>query len=937
MQEIQYAGETLWIGVLSRLLIYANFATALAAVIALFTASKKIGEERASWFHLGKIFFASHGIGAFVLIGLMFYSMVSGKLEYSYVYDHVSDDLPMKYILSAFWEGQEGSFLLWMFWHIILGFILFRSKTDLTPIVLGVIAIAEVFLSSMLLGVYLPFINETAKIGSNPMTLIREMNEAPIFNNAEYLSLIKGRGLNPLLQNYWMTIHPPTLFLGFASTIIPFGYAIAGLMTGEHKQWLRPAMYWALFSAGILGVGILMGSFWAYEALSFGGYWAWDPVENTSLVPWIILVAGVHTNMIANNTGRAVKSTYLFYLAGFVLIIYSTLLTRSGILGDTSAHAFTEMGLEWQLTSFFLFFVLYGLYHYFTGSKTVVQFQTEENLYSREFWMFMGSLVLLFSSVLITASSSLPVFNTLMTIFDDNYVGRVIKDPIAHYNKYQLWIGVLVSFLAGGTIFLRYKEIGNDTRLQKLGIKLGAYLVASIGLTYLLNIWSPLQTWYYTLLSVSGFFVVIGNIDYIVSMARSNFKLASAATSHMGFGLMLIGLLTSGLNGSYLNNPFVFKGMFEEEGGDEKYVQLIKNKPLLMKNYLVTYESDTLVGKTRYYTMDFKKVDKEFKILDSFKTRPNAVYANDFSKVAAFNPDTRHYLTEDIFTCVVSLPPSLMDAANAKEMEDTIKYQTQNLAKGEWQKMSDYKIRLNNVNLNPQHPEYVDSLMDFGLEIEFSIFDNLDSSEYEGRAAIGLSENLVYSYPWNSASMGLRVVPNEELLGNYLKSEDELDYQSYTLPKSGSVTIDGVQVSFGGVKTELNAEKYGLAKGDLGLEARIILQNSNLGTSAEATPKYFIKNGGPMSIKSYVPELGWHVRLVNIDPAKEEFSLRIAKDSNKMTSYPVNIAENLPRTDYLILEAKIFPGINLYWAGTVMMMLGLLMAFWVRLRSKSVA
>jgi cytochrome c-type biogenesis protein CcmF len=127
--------------------------------------------------------------------------------------------------------------------------------------------------------------------------------DAPIFSNADYLNLIKGTGLNPLLQNYWMTIHPPTLFLGFASTSIPFAFAMAGFMHKDHKGWLKPVLPWALFSGMILGTGILMGGAWAYEALSFGGYWAWDPVENMSLVPWLILIAGIHTNLIARNTG----------------------------------------------------------------------------------------------------------------------------------------------------------------------------------------------------------------------------------------------------------------------------------------------------------------------------------------------------------------------------------------------------------------------------------------------------------------------------------------------------------------------------------------------------------------------------------------------------------------------------------------------------------
>jgi cytochrome c-type biogenesis protein CcmF len=135
------------------------------------------------------------------------------------------------------------------------------------------------------------------KAGSNPFMLLRNsgvLDNAPVFydmNGAmrqDYLSLIKdGNDLNPLLQNYWMVIHPPVLFLGFASTVIPFAFAIGGLWTKRFTEWTKAALPWALFSAAVLGLGIMMGAAWAYESLNFGGYWAWDPVENASLVPWL--------------------------------------------------------------------------------------------------------------------------------------------------------------------------------------------------------------------------------------------------------------------------------------------------------------------------------------------------------------------------------------------------------------------------------------------------------------------------------------------------------------------------------------------------------------------------------------------------------------------------------------------------------------------------
>ena len=140
-----------------------------------------------------------------------------------------------------------------------------------------IFALVQVFLASMLLGIYL----FDFKIGSNPFLLLREHAEfsnLPFIQNANYLAKLNGRGLNPLLMNYWMTIHPPTLFLGFASTLIPFSFSIAALWNKQYTKWQVVALPWTYFGILILGVGVLMGGAWAYEALSFGGFWAWDPV-----------------------------------------------------------------------------------------------------------------------------------------------------------------------------------------------------------------------------------------------------------------------------------------------------------------------------------------------------------------------------------------------------------------------------------------------------------------------------------------------------------------------------------------------------------------------------------------------------------------------------------------------------------------------------------
>ena len=135
-----------------------------------------------------------------------------------------------------------------------------------------------------------------------------------------------------------MVIHPPTLFLGFALTVVPFSYCIAGLWLKKYSDWIRPALPWTLVGCGILGLGILMGGYWAYETLNFGGYWNWDPVENAVYVPWLILVASLHTMITYKNSETALKASIILVISVFIAILYSTFLTRSGILGN---HLFT--------------------------------------------------------------------------------------------------------------------------------------------------------------------------------------------------------------------------------------------------------------------------------------------------------------------------------------------------------------------------------------------------------------------------------------------------------------------------------------------------------------------------------------------------------------------------------------------------------------------
>jgi cytochrome c-type biogenesis protein CcmF len=928
---MQYVGEHLWLGQIGHFLVLLGFVAAIlsATSYAMSTLPKNTGDS-GSLLKLGRWAFYIHGFAMLSVIGLLFYGMYNHMYEYAYIFDHVSEELPMRYILSAFWGGQEGSFLLWIFWHVILGFIMIRYEKVLESRFMFVFAVVEVVITSMVLGIHINFGDTLYKIGSSPFSLIRQTMEAPIFNNADYLSLIKGRGLNPLLQNYWMTIHPPTLFLGFASTLIPFAYAIAGLWANDHKEWIKRSMSWSLFSAGILGTGILMGALWAYVALTFGGYWAWDPVENASLVPWITLVAGIHVHLIYRQTGHSAKSIYIFYIISFVLILYSTFLTRSGVLGDTSAHAFTEMGLEWQLFGMVAIFALLGFSFLAYRWKSIPTLQKEEELYSREFWMFIGSLVLIFSAVLITVSTSLPVFNKIVTFFEPDYAGRVIKDPIGHYNKYQLWIGVFASILSGVAVWMRYKGALWNEQKQKFLKRIAMHVIVASVLTALTALWIDLPAWQFIALCFTGYYTVVANLDYIISIVKGKIKTAYSAIAHIGFGLMVVGTIASGLNQkSISSNPFVFKEIFSAEDV-KKYVQLIKGRPLFSQGYFITYQDDTLIGRERYYNINFKQIDSTMKVTDEFTLRPNALYANDFSKIAAYNPDTKHLISKDIFTAVMKVPPAVESAEAAKQIEDTLTYNTAKLAIGDTITVDGKIIKILGLSYNPTNAEYLKNTHDAGIGVNIAITDTKQDTTYYSEATIGLQGALMYTYPAMVDDVGMRFKINENSVEKYFTSEEKLDYKTYTTKAGESINIDGRIVTISGFEKDPKNSKYKKEEGDIAIAAKIDIKYGDKTNSM--TPLYVIRNSQPMSIKEYDSNSGMHVRFSNIDPEKEEFSFKIATNVAPPPIIDLDIAKDVPRSDYIILMASIFPGINLFWLGSILMMLGLFMAAYDRLK-----
>lgn len=653
--DIQYIGESLLPGQFGQFFIILAFGASLLSLIAYFMASKSALEIEHSWRKIGRISFLTN---VFSIIGIgviLFYLILNHKFEYNYVYNHSSKSLPVYYVISAFWEGQEGSFWLWAFWQSLLGAVLIWKARSWENGVMIIVALSQLFLTSMLLGVDVLGI----RIGSSPFILLRDAQDiskfAPVFfanpaNLANYLEIFTdGRGLNPLLQNYWMVIHPPTLFLGFASMIVPFGYAFAALWTGRYKEWITPAMPWTLFAVVTLGAGIIMGSFWAYEALNFGGFWAWDPVENASLLPWLTLIGAVHVMIAFKNTGHAYFTAVALVFISFVLVLYASFLTRSGVLGETSVHSFTDMGMFNHLILYNLVFLGLGIFMIVWRWKELPISPKDEETYSREFWMFIGALVVTLSCIQLIFSTSVPVFNLM---FGTNYAPPL--DPVQFYNKRQAPAAVLILLISGFSQFLKYKRTEPRRFYFSLISSFVIAIVLTAALVYVTGVYNNLM---YILITFSGIFAILANGRILATAFEGKYKLAGSAVAHIGFALLIVGALVAAATSQPISinaSNFIPVRDFEKVEKPGENIVLYKNEPKTMGKYTVTYVSDTTIAPNTFFKLNFKVLDEDGTVKENFDLNPH-IQANESMGLIA-SPDTKHYLFRDIYTHITSAP-----------------------------------------------------------------------------------------------------------------------------------------------------------------------------------------------------------------------------------------------------------------------------------------
>lgn len=368
------------------------------------------------------------GLALFSVI-LLERALLARDMSYRYVAEHTSKDLPLHYAFTSLWAGQEGSLLLWLLILSAYGSaFLFAYRKRLDPFydaVAMVVASVMIFFTGLLSFVCSPF-----RILATPPP--------------------DGMGLNPLLQDPGMMIHPPILYTGYVGFIIPFGFAIAVLLLNRSgTRWIEEVRRWTLFCWGFLGVGILLGARWAYIELGWGGYWGWDPVENASLMPWLVGTAFLHSVMIEQRRGMLKTWNIALIVLTFELSIFGTFLTRSGVL--TSVHSFAESNIG----PWFLGFILLSgtistaliLYR-----KALLESENRmEAIVSRE-----GSF--LFNNVLFVALTFATFLGTTFPVISEAVTGTKISVSAPFFNRVNVPIALTLLLLTGAGPVLSWKR-----------------------------------------------------------------------------------------------------------------------------------------------------------------------------------------------------------------------------------------------------------------------------------------------------------------------------------------------------------------------------------------------------------------------------------------------------------------------------------------------
>lgn len=455
-----------------------------------------------------------------------------------YVTDYSSTvpPMPLIYLFSSFWAGQEGSFLIWALFAAIIGLVLIAKSRDYEPWLMAFWSLVQALFFTLLL-VKSPFAATPPDVAAQ-------------FPN--------GQGLNPLLQNFWMAIHPPLVFIGYAAMTVPAAFVTAALINKDYKSWCNRCLPWAIFGWLTLGSGIILGSYWAYEVLGWGGYWGWDPVENASLVPWIAGTALIHGMLVERYRGSMRVTNIALAFLSFLLVIFATFLTRSGFLEGFSAHSFSGSGSNAYLIGFMIAFAVICTALFFWRGIGAQSRSWYHALRSKESAFFITIICLCALALLILVGTSLPAIikgimpaenqqpSSLATLLQNWGLSKISVQPEFYGTVSSPISIVLLVMLALAPLLLwtgktSERKGGSSPWLAITSVALVVVLLGSL-------VWLKIAGLNMVVLSAigaSGAIAMAVNAWHVWRSGRRGWKTVGGYLAHTGVAMMFIGMVCS--------------------------------------------------------------------------------------------------------------------------------------------------------------------------------------------------------------------------------------------------------------------------------------------------------------------------------------------------------------------------------------------------------
>jgi cytochrome c-type biogenesis protein CcmF len=533
------------------LLIFSSFVTSIISMILYILVWR--GRERL--LPLARNFFKLCSILITTTLGLLLYLIITHDFSVTYVFSYSSTDLPLGYLISTLWGGQEGTFLLWIFYVAIMGLVMIYTSKKFE---FGNMVFLNLFIISILV----------ILIKKSPFEIM------PVFR-------AEGAGLNPLLQNFWMQIHPPIMFVGFAGALFPFLFGMTALVERKYDTWAESARRWTMFAWVTLGTSLVMGGYWAYVTLGWGGFWAWDPVENSSLIPWIFLAAQVHVLFIKRIRKGLMRFSLFMVCLTFWSVLYGTFLTRSGVLADFSVHSFVDLGINNFLIAGLFLFIIIGLSLLVWRWKDIRPNKSFSKVASRSYLLTLGIVTLFIGGGLTLLGTSAP----LITKLTDNpsAVG------LDYYFITMTPVGTVVMLLLGMFPAFRWNKGLSKPKLLIIGFSSMAITALVLFLTGFTS--SPIYLFFFG----AGAMAIVSN-SYVLYESARNKSFVPGYMAHIGLALTLIGAGVSAGFESKKTIKLPMNQQIESMGYQLKFVSMIDNPKGFDCHVEISNNSDNFVA-----------------------------------------------------------------------------------------------------------------------------------------------------------------------------------------------------------------------------------------------------------------------------------------------------------------------------------------------------